>query len=313
MKALIKEFTFESLGGLGEIYARSFFPKNGDEAKAIIQITHGMAEHTDRYLDFAHYLCSLGYAVYMHDHLGHGKSVSSDEQLGFFGEKEGCKTLVEDVKQLTDIIKNENPDKKIILFGHSMGSFIARSYCEKYGKEIDGVIFCGTSGPNPGASVGKAIANYIAKRNGSHFRSEFINSLAFSSYNKKIKPQRTPFDWLTRDDNIVDKYIEDPKCGFLFTASGYRDLFDILISVSKRTWYANVPYVLPILLIAGESDPVGTYGKGVKEVARLLRDTNHNEVTLKLYPDCRHEILNELNKDEVFSDIVQWIDTVLSK
>ncbi len=308
-----KEFTFESFGGLGDIYARSLVPQNAAEIKAVIQITHGMAEHTDRYLEFARYLCSRGFAVYMHDHLGHGKSVSSDEQLGFFGEKEGYKTLLEDVKQLTDIIRNENQDKKIILFGHSMGSFIARSYCEKYGREIDGAIFCGTSGANPGASVGKAIANYIAKRNGSHFRSEFINSLAFSSYNKRIKPQRTPFDWLTRDDRIVDKYIEDPKCGFLFTASGYRDLFDILSSVSKRTWYANVPYALPVFLIAGNSDPVGAYGKGVKEVAKLLRDTNHSDVTLKLYPDCRHEILNELNKDEVYSDICDWVDKVLSK
>lgn len=313
MAAKEKEFTFASFGGLCELYAKSFFPENSAEIKAIVQITHGMAEYSDRYADFARYLNSQGFAVYTHDHLGHGNSVSSDEQLGFFGEKDGYITLVEDVKRLTDIIKSENQGKKIILFGHSMGSFIARSFCEKYGNEIDGAVFCGTSGPNPGASVGKRIADYVSKRNGPHFRSEFINSLAFSSYNKKIKSPRTAFDWLTRDDDTVDKYIADPKCGFLFTAAGYRDLFSVLTSVSKRSWYANVPYALPILLTAGESDPVGAYGKGVKEVAKLLRDTNHGDVTLKLYSECRHEILNELNKDEVYSDISQWMDKVLSK
>lgn len=313
MSGAVKQFSFASYGGLGKIYARCFYPRYGIRVKAVIQIMHGMAEHTDRYIDFAQHLCSNGYAVYMHDHLGHGKSSDSDEQLGFFGEKDGYNTLVEDVKQLTDIIKNENHNKKIILFGHSMGSFILRSFCEKYGNEIDGVILSGTSGSNPGASIAKRLADYVAKRNGAHFRSEFINSLAFSSYNKRFNPQRTDFDWLTRDDEAVDRYIEDTKCGFLFTAAGYRDLFSLLVSISKRTWYANVPYALPILLISGENDPVGAYGKGVKEVVTRLRDTNHNDVTLKLYPDCRHELLNELNKDEVYSDIVNWIDKVLSK
>ncbi|NLA73519.1 MAG: alpha/beta hydrolase [Clostridiales bacterium] len=313
MASIEREFSFTSFGASGEIYARSLFPDDNSEVKTIVQITHGMAEHTDRYVDFARFLNNEGFGVYMHDHLGHGKSVENDEELGFFGDTDGYKALVNDVKQLTDIIKKENEGKRVILFGHSMGSFIARSYCENYGNEIDGVVFCGTSGSNPGALVGKKIADYVAKRNGSHFRSEFINSLAFSSYNKRIKPIRTDFDWLTRDNSIVDAYVDDPKCGFLFTASGYRDLFTLLHSVSKRIWYANVPYALPILLIAGEADPVGSYGKGVKEVAKLLRDTNHSDVTLKLYPDCRHEILNELNKDEVYSHISQWVNEVLSK
>ena len=309
MEPIRKEFTFASAGGLGDIYAVSLRPAG--EIKGVFQLTHGMAEHIERYEAFAEYLCSRGYAVYMHDHPGHGRSAENDDALGFFGETDGYKTLVEDVKLLTDIIKAENPGKKIFLFGHSMGSFVARSYCEKYGNEIDGAVFCGTAGANPGAAVGKKIAEAVCKRNGSYFRSEFINSLAFSSYNKRIKPARTPFDWLTRDESVVDAYVADPKCGFLFTAAGYRDLFTLLTSISKRTWYAGVPYPLPILLIAGQEDPVGAYGKGPKEVTRLLRDTDHKNVTLKLYPECRHELLNELCREDVYKDTADWADNNL--
>ncbi len=312
METVRKEFTFASVSGLGDIYAVSLIPKETD-IRGVFQITHGMAEHTARYEAFAEALCARGYAVYMHDHIGHGRSAQSDDALGFFGEAEGYRALVEDVKVLTDIIKKEQPSKKIILFGHSMGSFVARSYCEKYGNDIDAAVFCGTAGANPGALIGKKVADAVARRNGSRFRSEFINSLAFSSYNKRIKPARTPFDWLTRDEEIVDAYIADPKCGFLFTATGYRDLFTLLASVNKRTWYAGVPYPLPILLIAGSEDPVGAYGKGPKEVVKLLRDTNHNHVTLKLYPDCRHEILNEFGKETVYKDVADWADEAISK
>ncbi len=311
METVRHEFTFASASGLGEIFSVSILPQG--ESKGVFQITHGMAEHTARYEAFAAYLCERGYAVYMHDHIGHGRSAQSDNGLGFFGESNGHTALVEDVKLLTDIIKKENPDKKVFLFGHSMGSFVARSYCEKYGSEIDGAVFCGTAGANPGAAIGKRLADAIGKRNGSHFRSEFINSLAFSTYNKRIKPARTPFDWLTRDNGIVDAYVADPNCGFLFTAAGYRDLFTLLCAVNKRTWYASVPYPLPILLIAGAEDPVGAYGKGPKEVARLLRDSNHNNVILKLYPDCRHEILNELCKADIYKDTADWADNILNQ
>lgn len=309
----VNELTFASSSGLCDIFVRKLAPADAGDVRAVFQITHGMAEHTERYLDFARFMAEHGFAVYMQDHLGHGKSMRNADEAGFFGEKNGDITLVEDTKLLTDLAKEQNPGKKLILFGHSMGSFIARSYLAKYGSLVDAAIICGTSGANPGAGIGRQVAVITAKKNGSHFRSEFINSLAFSSYNKRIKNARTPFDWLTRDEAVVDKYIDDPLCGFLFTAAGYRDLFSLLKGISARSWYANVPYPLPIFLIAGEEDPVGSYGKGVKEVARLLKDTAHTAVSIKLYPGCRHELLNELSKDEVYSDILDFSERIITQ
>ncbi|NMP38495.1 MAG: alpha/beta hydrolase [Clostridiales bacterium] len=312
MSVIRKDYSFPSVSGLCNIYAQSFIPDDAGSIKAIVQIAHGMAEYSDRYSDFAAFLAGNGFAVFLNDHLGHGKSVSSQEELGFFGEKDGWRNFILDAHQLTDIARKELPDKPVIFFGHSMGSFVARSYVKDYGNELAGAVFCGTSGANPGASIGAFLARSIAKRNGTHFRSEFINSLAFGSYNKKIKPERTPFDWLTREDEIVDKYVADPLCGFLFTASGYNDMFTLLDSVSKKSWYASVPYVLPILIISGACDPVGNYGKGVTEVYKTLRSTGHGNTKLKLYENCRHEILNETNRNEVYADVADWINGLLT-
>ena len=217
--------------------------------------------------------------------------------------------FVDDCKQLTDIAKNEHKGLPFIFFGHSMGSFIAREYTAHFGNEIDGAVYCGTSGPNPGASVGGALANMIASRKGEMYRSEFINNIAFGTYNKKTE-KRTPFDWLTKDTAVVDKYIEDKYSGFLFTATGYRDLFNLLAGVSAKSWYKKVPAELPILLMAGEDDPVGAYGKGVKQVFRELKETKHKNVTLNLYPGDRHEIHNELDKEKVVGDLIEWLDKI---
>lgn len=307
------EFLFPSKSGLADIHAQSFEPESRGEVIGIFQIAHGMAEHSERYREFAQHLCSRGYAVFLSDHIGHGKSVSDNEHLGYFGEEKGEETLVEDIYGLTLLIKAKYPQVPIFLFGHSMGSFVARSYASKYGNELTGTIFCGTSGPNPGASIGALIASVIADKKGAFYRSEFINNLAFGSYNKKIKPSRTPFDWLTRDESIVDAYIADPLCGYLFTAAGYRDMFKLLKQVSAKTWYKQIPSDLNILLISGNADPVGDYGKGVNEVYKLLKSSAHSFVSLKLYDDCRHEILNELNRQDVYSDIADWSDSVLEK
>ena len=281
--------------------------------KAIFQIAHGMAEHGERYEDFAKFLCKNGYAVYANDHIGHGKSVATDDDLGYFGERDGWLGFVNDAKLLTDLAKGEYPDKPVVLFGHSMGSFIARSYCEKFGADLAGAVFCGTSGTNPAAGVAIKLADVIAKIKGSRYRSEFINKLAFGAFNKKIEKPRTPFDWLSRDNAQVDKYIADKYCGFLFTAVGYRDMSTVLWSVSGKSWYANLPFVLPVLLISGEMDPVGAYGKGIRQVFRDLKSSGHKNVLMKLYKNDRHEILNELDKEDVYKDVVDWADKLLSE
>lgn len=307
MEIIRKEYSVPSKSGLADVFARCWMPSDG--AKAIIQIAHGMAEHGERYEDFAHYLCGKGFAVLVDDHIGHGKSVKSDDDLGYFGENGGWDAFVEDERSLTELIANELPGLPIVFFGHSMGSFIAREYTRRYGKDerIKAVVFCGTSGKNPASAIAIKLAGGIAKIKGSRHRSKFIDKIAFGTYNNKIANAKTSFDWLTSDSGIVDKYIADKYCGYLFTATGYRDLFTILDLVSGKDWYNGVYSKIPILLIAGEEDPVGLYGKGIKQVYNDLKLAGKEDVTIKLYPGMRHEILNETDKEQVYEDVAAWI------
>ncbi len=304
-----KEFKFPSSSGLCDIFAQSFTPDGGN-VKAVIQISHGMTEHSDRYIPFAEKLCEAGYAVFTNDHLGHGRSVKDDSMLGFFGSEKGYMNIVNDCKKLTEIAKKEYPNVPYFFFGHSMGSFIARCYTKYYGDGIDAAVYCGTSGPNPGASVGIAMAKLISKTKGEMHRSKFINSVAFGTYNKKTG-KKTDCDWLTKDEAIVNEYIADKYCGFIFTAAGFKDLFSVLNEVNANDWYLSFDKKLPVLLIAGEDDPVGAYGKGVTAVYNNLLKTGHEDVSLKLYPTDRHEILNETDREDVMKYLIEWFDSKL--
>lgn len=306
MEFLTNEFTYPSASGLCDIFAQSAAPADFGAVKGVVQIAHGMAEYSNRYARFAMELCKRGYAVYINDHLGHGCSVESEDARGYFGD-DGANSLVEDMKQLTDIAKQEYPNLPVFLFGHSMGSFLARKYTAKYGHTLDGVIYCGTSGPNPAAGMGIALVNYMIKREGALYRSDFIDNMAFGTYNKKTA-KNTKFDWLSRDEKEVEKYIADDNCGFLFTLGGFKTLFSLLKEISGKVWYNTVPADLQILLIAGDKDPVGEYGKGVTEVYKTLRKTGHTNAVMKLYPEARHELLNELNRKEVTQDVLDWLD-----
>lgn len=308
MKAVKKEFTFKSVSALADIHAASYTPEDKSSVKAVVQVAHGMAEHLERYEDFAQVLCENGIALFINDHIGHGASVSSKDELGYFGEKDGWKNFVEDGYQLMQIAKKEFPNVPYIFFGHSMGSFVARSFTAKYADELDGAVFCGTSGPNPAAPIAIKLANAVSKMKGTHYRSKFIDKLAFGTYNNKFE-KRTAFDWLSRDNFQVDKYIADDLCGFLFTANGYRDLFSLLNEVSKKSWAENFSKKLPVLIISGAMDPVGEYSKGVEKVYNSLKAAGKDNVTLHLYENGRHEILNESQLfDEVCSDLINWIN-----
>ena len=304
MEIIRKEYTVPSKCGVADIYARCWMPVDG--VNAIFQISHGMAEHGERYEDFASYLCSKGFAVVVEDHMGHGKSINTDDDLGYFGENNGWDPLVEDERAVTELIKADFPDVPVIFFGHSMGSFVAREYILRYGNDerIKGAIFCGTSGKNPAAAVAIHLAGAIAKAKGGRHRSEFINKMAFGPYNMKTE-KRTAFDWLSTDKGQIDKYVADKYCGFVFTAAGYKDLFTILTKISGKDWYTKLPE-LPILLPAGDMDPVGNYGKGVKQVYNDLIQAGHKDVTIKLYPGMRHEVLNEVENKKVYEDIAAW-------
>lgn len=305
MEIIRKEYSIPSKTGVADVYARCWLPSEG--VKAILQIAHGMAEHGERYEEFAASLCEKGFAVLVNDHAGHMKSVKSDDDLGYFGEKDGWDALVEDQRALTELIKAEFPEIPLVFFGHSMGSFIAREYIRRYGTDerIKAAVFCGTSGTNPASAIAIHLAGAVAKLKGSKHRSEFINKMAFGPYNKRCEG-RTPFDWLSTDTAHVDKYIADKYCGFLFTAAGYKDLFTVLTKVSGKDWYDGVCKDIPILLVAGEEDPVGNYGKGVKQVYNDLLASGKKDVTLKLYKGMRHEILNEVDRANVYEDIAAW-------
>lgn len=308
MKFDITPFTVESSLKPVVIHGVYYAPVVKANAKAIVQIAHGMAERKERYEEFASFLAENGYAVFVHDHIGHGESVESDDYLGFFGEEDGWKNLVKDCNTVIKYAKETFENKPVVLFGHSMGSFVARAYTEMYDLDLKAAVFCGTSGPNPAAGIAVKLADAVAKGKGNLYRSELINTLAFGAYNKKFKPQRTDFDWLTSDNEIVDKYVADKYCGFLFTACGYRDLFSVLKHVSNKNWYKRVRKNLPILLISGDADPVGEYGNGVKQVVADLKKTGHNDVEFILYKGMRHEILNEVERANVMNDVLKWLE-----
>ena len=283
-------------------------------AKAVVQLAHGLAEHSSRYARFAQRLTDHGYAVYGSDHRGHGQtSGESSGKRGFFSEKDGWQTVVDDLHAVTDKAREEQPGLPVFLLGHSMGSFISRGYAAQYGSELAGLVLSGTAG-GAGAlgKVGIFLASTQARLRGHAHTSGLMNTLTFGQYNSAFKPTRTDFDWLSRDPAEVDKYVNDPDCGFVFSAGGFADLLRGLESVNTDRLASRIPKRLPVHLVSGDKDPVGGKdGKGVRAVADQLRRVGVQDVTLRLWPDARHEILNETNRDEVETEIVEWLDAHL--
>lgn len=300
-----KEYSFPSKTGITDIFVQSITPSDKNDVKGIISIVHGMAEHTDRYIETAQYLSEKGYAVFMHDHAGHGRSVASEDDLGFFGNDDGFEKITDDVKTVIDMAKKEFPDVPVIVWGHSMGSFVTRLFISKHPDAADAAVICGTSGANPAAGAGILVAKCIAKLLGTRHRSNLLDSMAFGTYNKKFTGD-TGFEWLSVNEKNINDYVADKLCGYKFTAFGFKDLFSLLQSVSSKEWYSSVPDSLPIYLIAGDMDPVGNYGKGVKEVYEKLKKSGHTNVQIKLYEGYRHEIHNEDIRNQVLDDIVSF-------
>ncbi len=302
-----QSFSFPSATGTCDIQARRFRPDDGTEIRAVLVIHHGMAEHMDRYLETIEALCGAGIAVLMHDMAGHGRSLRPGTPSGWFGESGGADALVEDFRTLVLQARKDFPREKLIVMGHSMGSFICRLYCARYASDpFDGAVYMGTGGPNPLAGAGKTMARLIGSLKGKTHKSAFLNKMAFGKYNERFEG-RTAFDWLTRDQAIVNRYVADPGCGFLFTVQGMADLVTVNSESNTDAWFAAIKKDLPVLLISGEEDPVGDYGKGIRAVEQKLKETGHTAVTTILYPDARHEVLNETNRDQVRADLIRWI------
>lgn len=305
MKVTAKERRFPSATGLCDIRCRIWIP---EEPLAAVQITHGMAEHIDRYEDFAIFLAENGVLVYGMDNASHGRSIAPDGVRGYFGKANGWDALIQDMRTLRDLVKPNYPAIPFILMGHSMGSFMARAYAARDGGDFDAYIFSGTAGRNNVLPIAKLLAKREIRKTGGDKPSMTLHKLGVGAYNKAFKNARTPCDWLSRDEAAVDRYVADEACGFPFTACGMLDLFTGLSEISSAQWAKNVPD-RPILVLSGANDPVGSMGKGVRQVEKWLRETGHSP-EIKLYEGGRHEMLNELNRDEVYGDILLFLNTV---
>ena len=302
-----EEFRFRSSDGKTDIRALRFIPDG--EVKAILQIAHGMVEFIDRYEDFASFLAQRGYLVTGNDHLGHGGSVENKDDWGYFGD-DGYEHVLQDMHELTRITKEFCPDKPYYLLGHSMGSFFARNYLAEYGNELDGAIIMGT-GLEPAFKIkgGMMMCSLIALFKGWRYRSPFINNMAFGSYNKKFEPARTRADWLSRDEKLVDWYVNEERCSFVFTLNGFYQMFRCILNLHNKEALNRIPKDLPILFVAGADDPVGTFGKEIEKSIETLKDVGVKNIGYKLYPEDRHEILNELDKETVYEDLYRWLET----
>lgn len=311
MKYEIKEITYQSTNKIDTIHAKLYIPHETENIKAVIQVCHGMCEHMAKYHRTLDFFASHGYLVCMHDHLGHGEYVDASLR-GYFAEANGYRYLVEDVYQLTKLVKKEYPSLPYYILGHSMGSFIARCYMYKYTNKVDGYIIMGTGGPNPLVDAGIQMAKMIIARKGPMFRSKFLTDMVIGKFNEKFKPNVSKHDWLSSDESMLPYYIADKIGDFNFTASGYLDLFHLQKNANLIKNIQKVPSDLPVILLSGDMDPVGDSGNGVLEVYHNFIKTGHTNTNIKLYPYLRHELLNEIKREEVQQDMMDWI-TLQSK
>lgn len=277
------------------------------EPVGVLQIVHGMAEYIDRYDDFAKYMTEQGFNVIGHDHLGHGYSVSDERDYGFFAEENGDKIIIEDMHSVTQYAKEKWEELPNFILGHSMGSFCLRQYLTKYSNDVFGAIIMGTGWiPSAAALLGKTIATNTCKSKGSHTVNPLLIKLTLEPYNKPFAPARTNCDWLSKDEKQVDLYVNDKLCGFDFTAGAYKDFFTVLEKIAKNKQLIGMRKSLPILITSGSVDPVGGK-KACEKLNAQYKRCGIDDVTLKLWENDRHEILNELDKSDVYDYIYNWL------
>ncbi len=303
-------FTFLSNDGKTAVHAVKWMPEDG-MAKAILQIAHGMVEFIERYTVFAEFLTSKGYMVVGHDHIGHGASVASKEDWGYFCEGNPSDILIEDMHKLRTLIQEECSELPYFMLGHSMGSFMLRKYLAFHPEKLRGAIIMGTGFiPQMLTSVAMGFTACVANLRGSRHRSKLIQSLAFGADYKAfdMTGEHPENSWLTKDVNIVNTYYNEPRCTYMFTVNGYKGLFEAIHFCCNPENTAKIPKKLPLFIVSGEQDPVGGLGKGVKQVYDMHKESGALDVTYKLYENDRHEILNETDKQVVFEDILAWMN-----
>lgn len=298
------DFYFPSYGK-GMIHGCRWEPEG--KPRAVLQIVHGIAEYAARYDEFATFMTRQGFLVVAEDHMGHGESVG-DGAVGYF--EGGWFKAVADTHRLLSYTRMEFPDIPYVILGHSMGSFMVRTLLAKYPKcDISAAIICGTAWMHRGIiNSGLAAATLAGKADGADKPSKLINNMMFGSYNRRVEHKRTAFDWLTRDNAIVDAYIEDPMCGFTITPGLARDMLGGMRYNQEPETLSKMRKDLPVLFIAGGDDPVGNYGEGVTRAYKEFVKAGMEQVDIRLYPLCRHELLNEINRQEVYENILHWLE-----
>lgn len=303
-----EEFYFPSKDGNTEIHTIEWKPEG--EIKAVLQICHGMIEYVDRYDEFAQFLSEQGIYVVGNDHLGHGKSVQSKLEYGYFQKEYGNACLLADMHMLRTKTAKKYPDVPYFMLGHSMGSILLRQYIQMYGNGLAGAILIGVVAerPIPVLNFGKVLCKGIAVVKGDHYRSKLVEDMVIGAFNKKFKHPKTRADWVTSDDEKLQEYINDPLCSFHFTVNAYGNMLEGMTRMEKKENVFMIPKHLPILMSAGVEDPAGKCGKGVRKVYEKYKESGIRDVTLQLYAGDRHELLNETDRDQVYQDILAWME-----
>lgn len=292
------------------LHCYQWLPNGG--IKAVIQIAHGMAEHGLRYARLAAYLNAEGFAVYANDHRGHGKSVQQGQALGHMADHDSWNKTVDDLNLLNIEIRKRHPNTPIILLGHSMGSFLTQSYLRKYGDNIAAAALCATNGP-PGVlgKIAQLIIRIEKLRLGGKGHSALIAAMTFKAFNKSFKPNRTEFDWLSRDDAEVDKYVADTLCGFECSVASWQGMLDALTTIASDKALSEMDKCKPIFVFSGIEDPVGENSKGIKRLLAAYKKHKFTNVKARFYSGARHELFNESNRDEVTKDFIEWVEASL--
>lgn len=302
----INTFRFPSSDGVHQCYAREWLPQG--EPRAVVQIVHGVAEHIGRYDHVARFLTGHGFLVCGEDHLGHGQTAGEGE-YGWFAKHDGWTLVTADVRRLRQIQGEKYPGVPYFILGHSMGSFLTRTFLCRYPGEVDGAILSGTGQePAPLVALGKGVAGLLCRLKGSNSVSPLVDQLSLGAYNKKFKPNRTGADWISRDEKAVDAYLADPLCTFKPTVGMFRDMMGGLQYISSSRALAQMDRDTPVYLMSGDQDPVGSMGAGVRKVYGFFQRQGVKDLSMKLYPGGRHEMFNELNRQEVLEDLLAWLE-----
>ena len=296
-----EEWYSPAASGEGKIYSQCWLP---DAPRAVVLAFHGMAEHSGRYDAFASFLAQRGFAVFMNDHAGHGRSALT---RGYFAKENGWQAVLADLRRLQADAQDRCPGLPVFVLGHSMGSFLARGYIARWGEGLAGAVICGTMGANPLLGFARALAGAQAALRGPKSEARLIEALSTGGYHRQF-PGEGPSAWLATDRAVQQAFDADPDCGFTFTAGAYRDMFGGLAAVTGPKWAAKVPKGLPVFVIAGDRDPVGANGKGPAQVYGWLRQAGARDARLRLYAGMRHEILNEKGKEQVWQEVLAWLE-----